>query len=133
MSTLAKLFIFGLFLSGQQAFACSCEEWGVSSEMYRENTAVYLAMPVSDSRPVARSSDVTTRFTVVRDYKRNSAKEIVVRTGADSSNCGSVFKKHEGIFLLFAHRDRKGNLSMSSCDVGDFESSLEYVKAFNKY
>lgn len=140
MNKLVKLFFVGAVLSWQQVYACSCMEWKSAAKMVKSYEGAYLAFPVSDSISTGENEDrpfetsTTTKFSVVRDYKHNSAKEVTIGSWKfDGASCGVDFKKNEGLFFIFAYKDRDGKLQTSGCSVSrmDVVSDSKFLQELN--
>lgn len=108
----------------QQAFACSCAEWGNAGQMMSMADAVFLGIPVDNSvRTVdpldSRQTLNKTQFSVIRSFKTIETKSVDLYTSTHwQAGCGAEFKKDMGLFLVFAYVDEKGNLASSSCSLG---------------
>ncbi|HXH30556.1 MAG TPA: hypothetical protein VNJ01_07070 [Bacteriovoracaceae bacterium] len=141
MSKFTGLLFLGALFTWQQASACSCMEWQNAAAMVGRSQGAYLAIPASDSQVVSAdpeefgSTSMLTKFSVIRDYKNNSAKEVTIGSWkGDGANCGTHFTKDEGPFIIFAYKNNAGMLSMSSCSVGgiDAPESIAFLKELNK-
>jgi hypothetical protein len=109
-------------VSFQQAQACSCAEWKDLKKMLDESKEVMLIIPTEDSvskgTGTSGMEEMTTKFSVVRDFKNGTKKEIEFFSfKGNGGNCGVDFKKEDGIYLVFAE-EYNGILEINSCSVG---------------
>lgn len=90
--------------------------------MLGESAEVVLIIPMEDSVSKGTGTpgmeEMTTKFTVLRDFKNGTKKEIeFFSVRGNGGNCGVDFKKDDGIYLAFAY-EYEGILEISSCSVG---------------
>ena len=138
MKKLFTLLTFSSLFLGQQALACSCQQWSSAAEMVTQYDAVFLAIPEDDSIIVSQNGSettISTKFSVVRSYKDASVKEVSIFSWKDTGgNCGVGMKKDDGLYVIFAYKNEDGKFEMNSCTVSSVSADygLDFLKELNK-
>lgn len=104
------------------SFACSCVEWTDARQMMKEADTVVLAVPSEDSQYFGEGEFapmVKTGMKVVKKYKGKYSKFFyLISDKGDGANCGLMFNKYDGLYLIFGYKHSNEYYASSMCDTG---------------
>ena len=121
-TTLLAFIILTLSISMSipRAYACSCVSPLPAVLSYFNYDAVFsgrvvdIVPPESRGNIVSSGDPVSVNFEVYKSYKGVDSKNVTVTTALSGVSCGYEFEKDKE-YLVYAHKNNNGNLSVSLC------------------